>query len=219
MNVVIVGAGKASLILIDYFQRIDYIKLKGIIDVNENAPGVVRAKELGIATFNDISALNTAIPDAETIIEVTGNEKVKKMVIDQLKPHHHFMSSNAAKIMSDIIEMHNRRRSEVIEKVSVDFHNLTSRMNSSEEYIDQSIHKIEEVLRSMKIVTMNARIEAARAGENGKAFEVVVQEMQTTLTNIENALRDITTAADESKSTITELVETENKLKESLNLN
>jgi uncharacterized protein YukE len=217
MNVVIVGGGNASLILIDYFQSIDYIKLNGVIDVKDTAPGIVRAKEVGIATFSDINAL-TGMHDIDTIIEVTGNDKVRKMVLDQLKPHQHFMSSNAAKIMSDFIEVQNRRRSEAIEKVSEEFNNLTARMKSSEEYIDQSIRKIEDVLRSMKIVTMNARIEAARAGESGKAFEVVVQAMQGTLNNIETALRDITIASDESKTTMTDLVKTEEKLKESLNI-
>jgi len=217
MNVAIVGGGRAALVLINHFQSIDYIKLKGIVDLNETAPGIVRAKELGISTFTDIAALS-GIADLETIIEVTGVDKVKKMALDLLKPHQHFMSSSAAKIMIDFIEIQNSRRSEIIERVSEEFHNLTSRMNSSEEYIDQSIDRIEEVLRSMKIVTMNARIEAARAGESGRAFEIVVQEMQSTLSNIEKALQDITTAADESKTTMTGLIATENKLKESLTI-
>jgi methyl-accepting chemotaxis protein len=217
MNAVIIGGGKASFVLINYFQSIDYIKLKGVIDVNDKAPGVILAKELGIVTLNDINALND-MPDVDIVIEVTGSDKVRKIVIDQLKSHQHFMSSNAAKIMTDFIEIQSRRRSEVIENVSGEFNNLTSRMKSSEEYIDQSIRKIEEVLRSMKIVTMNARIEAARAGESGKAFEVVVQAMQGTLSNIEKALHDITTASDESKFTMTELIGTENKLKESLTI-
>jgi methyl-accepting chemotaxis protein len=215
MNIVIIGGGKASLVLIDYFQSIDYIKLKGVFDINDDAPGVVRAKELGIQSYTDINALNN-MPDVDTIIEVTGNDKVRKIAIEQLKSHQHFMSSNAAKIMTDFIEIQNRRRAKVIENVSGEFNNLASRMKSSEEYIFQSIRKIEEVLRSMKIVTMNARIEAARAGESGKAFEVVVEAMQSTLINIETALRDITTASDESKFTINELIGTESKLKESL---
>jgi uncharacterized protein YukE len=217
MNVAIVGGGNASLVLIDYFQSIDYIKLYGVVDVKDSAPGIVRAKALGIATFNDIKALAN-MPDIETIIEVTGNDKVRKMVIALLKPHQHFMSSNAAKIMTDFIEVQNRQRSEAIEKVSEEFGNLTSRLKSSEEYIDQSIRKIEDVLRSMKIVTMNARIEAARAGESGKAFEVVVQAMQETLNNVQTALHDITIASDESKTTMTDLIKTEEKLKESLNI-
>jgi molecular chaperone GrpE (heat shock protein) len=217
MNVAIIGGGKASLVLINYFQSIDYIKLKGVVDVNEKAPGVILAKKLGIVTLTDINALND-MPDVDIVIEVTGSDKVRKIVIDQLKSHQHVMSSNAAKIMTDFIEIQSRRRSEVIENVSEEFNDLTARVKSSEEYIDQSIRKIEEVLRSMKIVTMNARIEAARAGENGRAFEVVVQEMQGTLSNIEKALHDITTASDESKVTMNKLIGTENKLKESLTI-
>jgi uncharacterized protein YukE len=215
MNVVIIGGGNRSFVLINYFQSIDYIKIRGIIDVNEKAPGIVRAKELGIRTFTNIGMLND-IHDVDTFIEVTGNEKVKKTVIDQLKPNQHFMSSNAAKIMSDFIQIQNHRRTEAIQNVSGEFNNLISRMKSSEEYIDHSIRKIEEVLQSMKIVAMNARIEAARAGESGRAFEVVVQAMQDTLSNIQKVLHDINIASDESKFTMTELIETEKKLKESL---
>lgn len=215
MNVVIIGGGHASLVLINYFQSIDYIKLKAVIDLNEQAPGIVRAKELGIPIFKDIKALEK-LSDVDTLIEVTGNDKVRKAAIEMLKPYQHFMSSNAAKIMSDFIQIQTRRRTEVLENVSLEFNNLVTRMKSSEEYIVQSIRKIEEVLQGMKIVAMNARIEAARAGESGRAFEVVVQAMQDTLTNIEKVLKDINTASDESKVTMTDLIATETKLKDSL---
>ncbi|MGV8075452.1 MAG: methyl-accepting chemotaxis protein [Syntrophobacteraceae bacterium] len=218
MKVMIVGGGQASLILIDYFQHIDYITLKGVVDLNDSAPGIVRAKELGIGAFKDITALNE-MPDVDTIIELTGSDKVRALVLDQLKPHQHFMSSNAAKIMSDFIEVQNRRRSDAIEKVSGEFKNLSAQMKSSEEYIDESIKRIEKVLRATKIVTLNARIEAARAGESGKPFEVVVEAMQGTLDNIQTALRDITTASDESKTTMISLAGTEEKLIASLGIN
>jgi methyl-accepting chemotaxis protein len=150
------------------------------------------------------------------LIEATGSDKVRKMVVDRLKPTQHFMSSGAAKLMTDFIEIQNRQRATAVEEVSGEFNRLTVRMKSSEGRIDQSIHKIEEVLQSMKIVAMNARIEAARAGESGKAFEVVVQAMQSTLESIENVLRDITVASETSKATMGELIGTERKLKASL---
>jgi uncharacterized protein YukE len=215
MNVVIVGGGRRSLVLINYFLSIDYIKLKGIVDVNDKAPGIIRAKELGIKTLSAVNALKE-MPDVNTFIEVTGSEEVRKSIINLLKPHQHFMSADAAKIMTDFIEIQNHQKEEAIDNVSGEFNHLTARMKSSEEYIDQSIRKIQEVLQSMKIVTMNARIEAARAGESGKAFEVVVQAMQATINNIEKALQDITIASDESRLTMNELIGTEKKLKESL---
>jgi uncharacterized protein YukE len=215
MNVVIIGGGNRSLVLINYFQSIDYIKIKGVVDMNKNALGVIRARELGIATFADIQVLYD-ISDVDTLIEVTGNDQARKKVIDLLKPNQHFMSANAAKIMTDFIQIQDVHRTEVFDHISGEFNHLVTRMKSSEEYISDSIRKIEEVLQSMKIVTMNARIEATRAGDSGRAFEVVVQAMQGTLDNIEKVLRDINNAPDESKGTMTELIGTEKKLKESL---
>lgn len=133
-----------------------------------------------------------------------------------MKPHQHVMSSSAAKIMCDSIEIQDRQRTEIIEKLNTEFERLTTRLNSSAELINNSIRNIESVLMSMQIVTVNARIEAARAGEVGKAFEVVVQAMQGTLTDIEKTLKNITEASGESKRTIAELADTEAKLKEAL---
>lgn len=214
MRVAFVGGGKASLTLINYFKSIDYIKIVGLSDINENAAGVVRAKELGIPTYKDMAAMLKI--DIDTIIEVTGNQTVKKIVLDSLKPNQHFMSSNAAKIMCDSIDMQNHQKKEIIEKLNTEFEGLTTRLNSSAELINNSIRNIESVLMSMQIVTMNARIEAARAGEVGKAFEVVVQAMQGTLTDIEKTLKNITEASSESKRTIAELANTEAKLKDAL---
>ncbi len=215
MNVIFVGGGNASLTLMQYFLNIDYIHIIGIADINENAPGILKAKELKIPTTNDAVAMISQ-KDADIIIELTGNEGVVKKIFDNLKPHQHFMSSIAAKIMCDFIEIQNTQRMEILENLTFEFNRLTSSLQSSGEYIDISIHNIESVLRSMRIVTMNARIEAARAGETGKAFEVVVEAMQNTLSDIEKALNDITIASKESKSSMEELVMTENKLKNSL---
>ena len=217
MNVVFVGGGNASLTLMQYFRNIDYIHIAGIADINENAPGILKAKEFKIPTSTDAIDMISR-KDVDIIIELTGNEGVVKKIFDHLKPYQHFMSSIAAKIMCDFIEIQNSQRMEILEKLTFEFNQLTSSLQSSGDYIDTSIHNIESVLRSMRIVTMNARIEAARAGETGNAFEVVVQAMQNTLSDIEKALNDITIASKESKSSMTELIMTENKLKESLSV-
>jgi len=215
MNIILVGAGNASLLLIDYFRKMDYIKLKGVVDLNDSAPGIIRARELKIPCYQDIKeAMQQA--GVDMVIELTGNEKVRQIILGNLKPHQHIMSSDAAKIMCDFIEIQSRQRNDMVTNLSIEFSRLTDKLKESGNYIEQSIRNLDSVLLNMDIVVVNSRIEAARAGEYGKAFDVVVQSMQNTLTDIENALQGINRAAIESKETMLELARTEEKLKQSI---
>ena len=150
------------------------------------------------------------------IIELTGSAKVRKAILDDLQPKQHFMSSDAARIMCDFIEIQAKERVEMVNQLSRDFTHLATQLKSSEEHIALSLQNVESVILSMHIITMNARIEAARAGEFGKAFEVVVQAMQGTMSDIQKALQDITTAAEKSKQTVADLLLTEQQLKQLL---
>ena len=53
MKVLIVGGGNASLLLIDYFKKVDYLTIAGIVDPNETAAGVELAKSLSVPTYRD----------------------------------------------------------------------------------------------------------------------------------------------------------------------
>jgi hypothetical protein len=215
MNIILVGGGNASLLLLDYFRRIDYIKVKGMVDLNDSAPGIIRARELKIPCFKDI---NEAMQQAgvDMVIELTGNQKVRQIILEALKPNQHIMSSDAAKIMCDFIEIQGKQRMDMIENLSSEFGKLTDNLKGSGNYIEQSIRNIHSVLLNMEIIVVNAGIEAARAGEHGRAFDVVVEGMRSTLGEIEKALQDITMAAEESKNTMLELTRTEEKLKKSV---
>ncbi|HSR10316.1 MAG TPA: Gfo/Idh/MocA family oxidoreductase, partial [Thermodesulfobacteriota bacterium] len=57
MNVAIIGAGNASLTLLDYFLSNPNVQVAGIADIREDAPGMVRAKELGVPTTYRMESL------------------------------------------------------------------------------------------------------------------------------------------------------------------
>jgi methyl-accepting chemotaxis protein len=215
MKVLMVGGGQASLLLIHYFGHVDYLTLAGVVDPSEGAPGIELARSLSLATYRDLSAVKD-LAAIDMIIELTGSAKVRAAILAQLKPHQHFMSSDAARIMRDFIEMQQKQRVAIVEKISEDFRHLAAQLKSSEEHIGLSLQNVSAVIMAMNIITMNARIEAARAGEMGKAFEVVVQAMQGTMGNIQKALDDITEASSQSKQTVADLLGTEQRLKDAL---
>lgn len=73
-NVLIVGAGSGGLLLLDLFQNLEFMNVTAIVDTDNRAPGILRAKELGIQYGTDWKDMLTS--DLQIIFDVTGNESV-----------------------------------------------------------------------------------------------------------------------------------------------
>ncbi|MET0959428.1 MAG: sigma 54-interacting transcriptional regulator [Psychrobacillus psychrotolerans] len=73
-NIIIVGAGNGGYALLKLIQQAEYLQVKAIVDIDENAPGLKLAKENNIPTYTDWKPhLNG---DIQIIIDVTGNKEV-----------------------------------------------------------------------------------------------------------------------------------------------
>ncbi|MBE1553801.1 sigma 54-interacting transcriptional regulator [Sporosarcina limicola] len=73
-NVLIVGAGAGGSIILDLLQNLEFMNVKAIIDTNEHAPGIKRAKQLGIAYGADWNSYLT--DNLHIIFDVSGNKTV-----------------------------------------------------------------------------------------------------------------------------------------------
>lgn len=73
-NVLIVGGGAGGSIILDLLQELDFMNVKAIIDTDEHAPGITRAKELGIEYGGDWQSYLSK--DLHIIFDVTGDETV-----------------------------------------------------------------------------------------------------------------------------------------------
>jgi PAS domain S-box-containing protein len=80
MKVVIVGAGRGGTILLKVLSRMESIQVVGVVDIDEHAPGLVLARQLGIpvaASIESFLAINFSV-----IMEVTGREEIYKQLKD-----------------------------------------------------------------------------------------------------------------------------------------
>jgi hypothetical protein len=66
-----------------------------------------------------------------------------------IQPNQNFMSSDAARIMYDFIEIEQRQRAAMVETVSKDFSHLAAQLKSSEEHISLSPKNVSAVIMSM----------------------------------------------------------------------
>lgn len=117
-NVLIVGGGQGGTSILEAFQGIRNVKVLGICDVNNNAAGMVRARDLGIPTFTDLNALFN-LP-AEIIIEATGNEKVQQTIYANKGEHLYIVDSHGANLMMTLVEA----REEMIHNLNIEAQKL-----------------------------------------------------------------------------------------------
>ena len=98
MNIAVVGAGRGGRSILAAICGLPDVKVVGISDLDENAPGIVLARELGVKTFADcLDMLRAGKPDI--IIEATGVPKVQKMLHENKPEKTTIIDASAALLM------------------------------------------------------------------------------------------------------------------------
>lgn len=77
LSVAILGAGNAGIEMLQKLIDADFINLVGVVDKNEQAPGILLAKEKGIPTTNDFINLFKDGDDLDIMIDLTGIKAVR----------------------------------------------------------------------------------------------------------------------------------------------
>lgn len=217
MKIVLVGGGKAAVILLNFFSGQEKINLVGISDLHEDAPGMVRARELRIPTTTKTEELLSR-RDVDIIIELTGNAAVRSALQDKLLPGQDIMSANCAKLMCDIILAQASHDAAVADTVGERFKAAMTRLQTAIENIDVAYANVEKLLRETGLVTLNAKIESARAGQAGAAFSIVVDRMHEMLSDIREAMEKIANASTEGQETLASLKSAKDQLAEEFHL-
>lgn len=102
INIVIVGGGNGGVSMIKVFKALQEVNIVGIVDVRTDAPGIVLAKNLGINTSPDMNDFLKK-PGVEIIIDVTGNEKVNQLIMQNKLPESDVINSHVAKLIYTLV--------------------------------------------------------------------------------------------------------------------
>ncbi len=106
-NIAIIGGGNGGSIILGAFNVIEEFKVIGICDVNQDAPGMRLAMQLGVTTFQDLGEIMQQ-PGLDLIIEATGSERVRDQVA-KLKPADALLvDSQIANVMMTSMEGHEK---------------------------------------------------------------------------------------------------------------
>ncbi len=208
MDIAIVGAGKASLVLIELYQADKEINIIGVVDPNSFAPGIKLARKLKIAVYSDLKNL-LAVRGVDMIVEVTGNPKVRKCIYDVIDGATDLITAGAAQVMDNTLK---RQRALQNSDIASDIQKLAELLSETNSTINKTAVKIESVMREFEMLALNASIEAARAGEMGAGFAVVASRMKTTAKHVQQSVSSIAQSASETTHLLKDMSEIQHKL-------
>lgn len=141
-NVIIVGGGQGGTSILGAFQGINTIKVLGICDVNNNAPGMVLARKLGVSTFTDLNSI-FKMP-ADILIEATGNTNVQQMIYDHKSEQMNVVDSHGANLMMTLVEA----REEMIHNLHIEAQRLAGMSEELSATMQNVSHLVEDVASS-----------------------------------------------------------------------
>ena len=107
-NIAIIGGGHRCEELLNFLFSEDLsttpLRILGIADPDLNAPGMVKARTLGIHTTTDFKELYR-LKDLQLIIELTGSPQVSDLVCQTKPPHVSLMDHRGAMLLWHLIHM------------------------------------------------------------------------------------------------------------------
>lgn len=101
-NVLIVGAGTGGSIILDLLQNLDFMKVKAIIDKDDCAPGILRAKSLGIPYGENWEDYVTE--DLQIIFDVTGDKSVFTDLLQARPAHTVLIPGSVANLLVQLLQ-------------------------------------------------------------------------------------------------------------------
>jgi PAS domain S-box-containing protein len=120
MNIAVVGGGVRCHILIELIEKHIFAELKPVItavaDRNDNAPGFLKAKEMGLLTTNDYNDFFD-MDAIELIIELTGNNEIFHDILSKKKKSVRAINHRTARLLWEVgVSSIQEQTSEELEK-------------------------------------------------------------------------------------------------------
>jgi signal transduction histidine kinase len=113
-KIAILGAGRGGRALVDLLHHIPSIKIVGIADRNPAAPGLERARELGISVTTDVPDL-ISNHDAGLILDVTGDPKMETYLHVHKPPAADILGGSASHLLWTLIQHESKLEAELLQ--------------------------------------------------------------------------------------------------------
>ncbi|SHG77569.1 methyl-accepting chemotaxis protein [Thermosyntropha lipolytica DSM 11003] len=175
INVAIVGLGAGGTSVLKALQGIEQVKVLGVCDVNDRAPGAVLAREKGIPFYTDINRiLNLA--GVNVIVEATGSSKVQQIIYENKKENVAVVDSHGADLMMTMVEA----REEMIRKLHAEAQKLadmasemTATMQNVSRIVEEVANFAQEVASGGQTLLELGNLASTHLGETGEVLNII----------------------------------------------
>lgn len=112
-RVAILGAGRGGTALLDLLHQIHTIEIAGITDLDPEAPGLRRARELQIPVYDRLADL-LSNHGVTVIMDVTGDPGMERTIQPFVRPGTDIMSGSAARLLWELVQHENMLQAELL---------------------------------------------------------------------------------------------------------
>ena len=118
-KIAILGAGKGGTAFLELLSHLPDIEIVGIADKVPSAPGLARARELGVSVWDDLMSL-IAHEGVNLIVDVTGNPEMAQLIGKHKAKQAEVLGGAASKLLWNVAQYEARMQTQVFqtEKVS-----------------------------------------------------------------------------------------------------
>ncbi|TLY37697.1 MAG: GHKL domain-containing protein [Nitrospirae bacterium] len=114
IRVLILGAGKGGQALLELFASAPAVEVVGVVDINPDAPGMLLARNLGIATATEpLSLIRTIRPDL--IVDVTGDAVMAGHIARHKPPGTEVLGGTSALLVWKLAQYERELRHQLIQ--------------------------------------------------------------------------------------------------------
>ncbi|MEW6308202.1 MAG: sigma 54-interacting transcriptional regulator [Bacillota bacterium] len=112
INLLVVGAGRGGLALLRVLKELSGVRLVGVVDKNQAAPGMAWAVEQGVPSATDYGAFLDS--GADLVVEATGDASVHRALIEAFGPRGLVVDALVMKLVMSIVEEEDRLHREMV---------------------------------------------------------------------------------------------------------
>jgi len=162
----ILGGGRGGLTILNMVETMPDVSVKWVADIDEQAPAVLRARELGIKTSTDFVPL-LKDPSLDIVIEVTGSDKVRSLINEHRHPGLSVIEAISAKFLVDIMEQREKmiaglhRQAEVLAENVRALSESSAQIRQSMEHLAREAENLAQTGQNMAATTQEASRAAA----------------------------------------------------------
>jgi transcriptional regulator with GAF, ATPase, and Fis domain len=169
-RIILIGGGSGGKALVELFHKDPSVEIVGVADKDENAPGLVLARELSLPVTTNYRELLTT-READLIIDVTGDHNTGREIYDLKPDGGEIVGGNAARFIWEFIEA--RSKTEALEdKYQLAIRELEARGEG--EFIIGNNPKMKEISELIAKVAPTPTTVMIR-GESGTGKELVAR--------------------------------------------